>query len=459
MISRGADVLRRLPGVSLSTGIVLLATFGFAPLFGWTLASALTIERFMPWAAFILVAGIAVVPVIVRWPVITTFAPYAFIATSLDAFPLMPGGASLSKPVGFIAGAVLLGAGLVERRLGRPPAATAWWTLFMLWCVVTIIWALDDALAFRKLPSALSLFFLYIAAVAFRPSRRELHWVCAASVLGGVFAASLAYFFGLNELASGDAARGRLALGDMAETNPNTLGAVLLMPLGFAIAGFLMSRGWLQRLVIVGCMGMISMGIFISMSRTAVVSTIAMVAVFVYRLKAGKHIIGALVLLVVVAAAAPQKFYDRMETTVTTDHTGSGRTNIWMVGLDGLREHALIGAGLDNFREVHERLASFAKGSHNTYLGVAVDLGVPGVLLMMGAVASGFLAILKARRGANPSVTLVACEAVGVGMLMGAIFADRLWTKSFWLLWVVLAWTVSSERQVAEENGSASRTA
>jgi hypothetical protein len=81
------------------------------------------------------------------------------------------------------------------------------------------------------------------------------------------------------------------------------------------------------------------------------------------------------------------------------------------------------------------------------------------MVLMVGAVASGFLAIRRARRAANPSVILVACEAVGVGMLMGAMFADRLWTKSFWLLWVVLAWTISSERRAAEEGRSGSTPA
>jgi O-antigen ligase len=455
MISRSADVLRRLPSVPLSTGIVLLVTFGLAPLVGWTLASALTIQRFLPWVMFVLVSGLAVIPVVVYWPVATTFGLYAFVATSLDAFPLMPGGASLTRPIGLMAGAALLAAGLVQRRLGRPPAAAVWWALFVVWSGLSVTWAVDEMLAFKRLPTVLSLFFLYVVAVSFRPSRRELHWVCALTVLGGAFAATLAYLFGLNELASGTDARGRLVLGDL-DTNPNTLGAVLLMPLGLGIAGFIACRDRLQRLAIVGCMAVISMGIYISMSRTAVVAMAAMLAVFLYRLRVRSQIVVAMVLLVAVSAAAPQKFYDRMAATITDDQTGSGRTEIWKTGVDALPDFILTGAGLNNFLEVYRRYGSPDRGHapHNTYLGLVVDLGIPGVLLVLAAVGSGFLAIQRARKAGHRSITLTACEAIGVGMLAGAIFSDRLWAKSFWLLWILLAWTVSSETRAAEQERS-----
>jgi O-antigen ligase len=455
--TRLASVARWWPAnLSLSTGIVVLVILGFAPLFGWMLASAITVDRFLTWLMFILICGVAFVPLIVRWPVVTTFGLYALVATSLDAFPLVPGGASLTKPIGLMAGAALLGAGLVERRLGRPPGAALWWALFMLWSTLSVVWAIDDTLAFKRLPTALSLFFLYVVAVSFRPSRRELHWVCASSVLGGVFAAALAYLFGLNQLAGGHAARGRLVLGDM-DTNPNTLGAVLLMPLGFAIAGLIASRGRLQRVVIVGCIALISMGIFISMSRTAVVAMVAMVSVFVYRLKARKQIVAAMVLLVAVSAAAPQKFYDRMEAMITrTDETGSGRTEIWKIGIDALPEFGLVGAGLSNYTEVHKRYAYTDKGSgaHNMYLMTAIDLGIPGMVLLLAALGSGFLAVQRARSAGHRSITLVACEAVGVGMLIGGLFADRLWSKSFWLLWILLTWAISSEGRPDEDGES-----
>ena len=92
---------------------------------------------------------------------------------------------------------MLLAAGLVERRLGRPPLAALWWSLFMVWAALTTAWAINPDAAFRRLPSALSLFFLYLVAVSFKPSRKELYWVCVLTVLGGVMAAGAGYLFGL----------------------------------------------------------------------------------------------------------------------------------------------------------------------------------------------------------------------------------------------------------------------
>jgi O-antigen ligase len=326
----------------------------------------------------------------------------------------------------------------------------------MLWNVLSISWALDETVAFAKLPTALSLFFLYLVAVSFRPSRREVHWVCAAMVLGGVLAAMLAYVFGLDQLASGGDARGRLVLGEM-DSNPNTLGAVLLVPLGLTVAGAIASRGWLQRLVIIGCMAIISMGIFISMSRAALVAMIAMLAVFLYRLKARKQIVAAMVLLVGVSAAAPQQFYDRIEATVSgEDSTGAGRTEIWKTGIRAFSEVGLVGVGLNNFIEVYKQYASGGRGhgAHNVYLRTAVEVGIPGLVLLLVAVASGFLAMRRIARAGHRDILVVACEAVLVAMLTGILFGDRLWTKSFWLAWILLPWAVSSAPRSGEREES-----
>jgi hypothetical protein len=48
----------------------------------------------------------------------------------------------------------------------------------------------------------------------------------------------------------------------------------------------------------------------------------------------------------------------------------------------------------------------------------------------------------------------VACEGIAVGMMAGALFSDRLWSKSFWLLWILLAWTISSEHAETERSTS-----
>jgi O-antigen ligase len=445
---------RRWPSAPPSlASIVGIAMFVLASLLGWALAYGLAYDgKPQKWLAFGALVMVALVPAIVRWPVVSTFGLYAFAAVSLDAFPLLPGGASLSKPIGALAGAVLLGAGLVERRLSRPPGAALWWGAFMLWGTLSAMWAVDSEPVLKRLPTAVSLVVLYFAAVCFRPSRRELYWVCALTVLGGVLASALAYVFGLDELATGGAARGRLALNEM-DSNPNTLGRVLLLPLALAIAGFVGGRGMIQRALAVGCAAGIGLGIFISMSRGAIVAMMTVLVVLLYRIQARWHMVAALVLLLVVSTLMPAAFYERMEATISgQEDTGSGRLDIWRTGLRAFEEQSrFLGAGLDNFRLLYQGyVPGPGVSAHNTYLMTLIDLGIPGLAMMLAAIASGLLAVRRARSAGHGSIALSALEAGCIGTLMGCMFGDIVWTKLFWLAWILLTWAMYSAERAGD---------
>jgi len=428
------------PGV-----IAGIAILGLAPLLGWALSNE-------DWFMFGGLGLLALMPVVARWPVITTFGIYAFLSVSLDAFPLLPGGATLTKPVGMLAGAVLLAAGLIERRLARPPQAALWWALFMLWNVCSLAWAIDTTLVTERLPTVLSLIVLYLVAASFRPTRRELYWVCALAILGGVLAAFLGYWFGSEGLTASAAGRSRIALGSMvassgANANPNTLGRILLLPLALAIAGFVASRGVLRRAIALGCVGFIGFGIFLSISRGAIVAVAAMLAVLLYRFRIRWQAVAAVVLLLGIAIAMPDAFYDRF-TAVSSgeDTTGSGRTEIWKAGLEVLERSPFVGIGLENFLGATPRGKPKDTPMHNIYLSVLVDLGIVGLALMTAALVSHVIALRMARRGRFSSILLAASEAAVVGTLTASLFSDDLWRKTFWLALTILTWAVYVER-------------
>jgi O-antigen ligase len=429
------------------TSIVGIAMFVLAPLLGWSLAYGLAYDRPMKWLAFGALIMVAIMPAIVRWPVITTFGLYAIAATSLDAFPLLPGGATLTKPIGILAGAVLLGAGLIERRLGRPPGAALWWGVFMLWALLSAMWAMDPERVLQRMPTAVSLAALYLVAMCFRPSRRELYWVCALTVLGGVVASALAYWFGLNELATGGAARGRLMLNEM-DSNPNMLGRVLLLPLALAIAGFVGGRGLIWRGLTVGCVAFIALGVLISMSRGAVVATAAIMLILLYRLRARWQFIAIIVLLLVAATFAPDTFYQRIDDVVSgKDDTGSGRLDIWRTAFEVWEQAGVLGVGLDNFPLLYKAaVPGSGTSTHNTYLTALLDLGVPGLAMMLAAVASGLLAVRRARSRGHDSIVLSALEAACIGLLVLCMFGDLLWRKVFWLAWILLTWAMYADQ-------------
>ena len=138
-------------------------------------------------------------------------------------------------------------------------------------------------------------------------------------------------------------------LNDM-DSNPNTLGRVLLLPLTLAIAGFVGGRGMLQRTLAVGCAVFIGLGIFLSMSRGAVVAMVVMLLVLLYRMRVRWHIVGIMVLLLVVATTLmPNAFYKRFEDRSQARRYRLGRLDIWRTGLRMLERSGFLGAGLDNF--------------------------------------------------------------------------------------------------------------
>jgi hypothetical protein len=53
-------------------------------------------------------------------------------------------------------------------------------------------------------------------------------------------------------------------------------------------------------------------------------------------------------------------------------------------------------------------------------------------------------------------VLLLALEAACVGMLVSAFFGDRLWSKVFWLPWILLTWATYSAREAEPDRSESS---
>jgi O-antigen ligase len=425
--------------MTLPTGVCVVAILGLAPLFGLALARE-------NWLLVGLVAMVAFVPILVRWPVVSTFGLYAFILPFESVTALShAGGATLPRLLGLLAAVVLLTAGLMERRLGRPPLASLWWGLLMVWAILSVAWAIDPDHALQRLRTPISLFLLYLIAASVKPSRKELYYVCLLVVAGGVAAALAGYFSGV-EVGPRGIHRGRLVVGDQA-SNPNSLGAVLILPLALAAAGVLGSRNLMQKLLSIGAVCVIGVGVFITMSRGALLSIAVTMLVFVYRSKVRWQSLVAVAVLLVMAVALPQAYFARAGKVFTgEDATGAGRTRIWKEGIEALWQFGIFGAGHGNYTLTYNFSDDHAlggKGAHNTYLEAWVELGIPGLVLVLAALGTYLWALRKATRG-NPGVLLPAIEAATFGILAGTFFADRLWSKSFWLLWILVTWAIHS---------------
>jgi O-antigen ligase len=424
--------------MSLSTGVCLFVGVVLAPLFGLALA----LENRILIAALVM---LTLIPLVIRWPVASTFGLYVFLVP-FDSVASLAGGATLTRLVGILAGGVMLAAGVIEHRLGRPPAAAVWWSLFMIWGALSMAWAINPDMVRGRLPTAASLIILYVVAISIRPTRKELYWICMLAVAGGVAAAAVGYVFGI-EGSGGPGTRGRLVVGEQA-ANPNGLAASLILPLALATAGIVGLRNPLQKLLAVGALALIGVGVFITQSRAGLVAIIVTVLVFVCRVRIRWQVMVPIAVLLAMVVILPDTFFTRAEKMFSgEDSTGAGRTRIWAAGIKALEHVGIFGAGLSNYEEIYQFSDAFSpgvweKGSHNTFLGAWVELGIIGLVLMLAALASHFLAARGLRRFGLDGVLVSAIEAGCVGIMAVSFFGERLWTKVFWVPWILLVWAV-----------------
>jgi O-antigen ligase len=422
--------------LSARAGIVALSAVVVGPLVGLALAAE-------SWYVVVLLGLVVLIPVVVRWPVISTFGVYAFLVP-FDAVTVIPGagGATLTRLFGILSAGVLLASLLIRRwRLVRPPAAALWWGLVVLLATLSAAWALDPGLVRKGLSTALSIFLLYLVAVSFRPTRKELLGVCVLAVLGGAIAAG----FGFNqEQYSTQVHRGTLRFSDERKANPNALAAALVLPFALALGGSVRLRGVVSKAAAIMAVGVIGAGIYLTESRKALLAAVVMMLVFLYRLRQRSQALIVVMVLLGLIAAVPQAFSDRIEAVFSgEDATGSGRTEIWSVGIGALERFGILGAGLGNFPAVYGRevlSGRVSMGAHNTYLSIWVELGIVGLVLMFAAVTSHLSGVHRSMATAGNDVVLCAVEAASLGILIIAFFADSLWEKYVWLIWILSTW-------------------
>jgi O-antigen ligase len=437
---------RRWPNIPFSIGVVTIAVLVLALLSAWAAATE-------NWLMFLLVVGLSTMPVLIKWPVVSTLGLYALVLPFETV--AMTGVGTVARLVGIVAAGVMLAAGLIERRLVRPPLGTFWWIALVVWAGLTTTWALDPVIATGRIPSAISLLGLFVIAVSIRVSRSELNAVCILTVVGGIAAVVAAYLLGFGDL--GASRRGTLAIGEV-KANANAFGASVLHPLALAVSGFLYLRGRVVRMAALGAVVMLVAGVYISISRAALLALVVIVAFLMYRTGVRWHAFLVVLALVSLLPIMSERFFTRVTSPVTgEDSTGSGRTEIWSVGLAALEEFGMWGAGVSNFPSVYARrvtvLPGQASGAHNTYLATLIELGIVGFVILLLAIASQLRIAWRGRR--SGSLVLYATEAAFIGVLVNAFFGDALWAKRLWMLGIMLVWAGRLAAEPSVERASA----
>ena len=428
-------------GLSLAGGGHRWAVVGGVALLAAIVGAVLT------QANWILIAALLVLPIFLIRPRELALGIYAFLLPFDSLSAVGPEGVTLTSIAGAAVVAILLGTAMVRRELHKPPRQALWWTLFIAWAGVTVLWALEWKPATGRLPTAISLLVVYLVVLSTNVTRKELQTISLFLVGGGFVAALYTIFQFLAGSGYHDSNRASLMSGTAA-ADPNYFAASLLLPLSLAIFGFLTPRSWFIRTGWLAAAGTIAFGILATMSRGSLLAVGVMILFYMYTGKVSRSMLIPLVaIFVALMFFLPETFFNRIETA--TKSGGSGRTVIWQGGLVAFAHNAVAGAGLNNFPYAYRKNLGSAPmlygttvwAPHNSYLEIAVDTGSIGLILMLTAMVAQLRIASRTRKRTSNKLgsVIVAYEAGCYAILLAVFFIGAVWEKWFWMAWMLTA--------------------
>jgi O-antigen ligase len=176
-------------------------------------------------------------------------------------------------------------------------------------------------------------------------------------------------------------------------------------------------------------------------------------------ISARARISGLVVILTVLGATASDRYWTQMQTIVRPNqdynlNDETGRVKIWERGIGYMLERPAFGVGMGNFPTAEGTISPMARrresgrgvrwgAAHNTFVQIGAELGVPGLLLLLGLIVSVFATLRRVTRYAaragptrdakDLSRLAQSLMAALVGFLVGGFFlslayADMLYT-------------------------------
>jgi O-antigen ligase len=369
----------------------------------------------------------------------------------------LAGGVSLAKVAGALIAIawfafISTGGERVRNFFVERPGLTYLILAFLGWNIISIAWSDSHSEALTSVMRySINALLLPIAFTAIR-NRRDVVRILAAFVVGASVAAVSAI---VHPPAIESTIQGR-ATGTVGD--PNELAAALVVGLAIASA-FAVNRHFttLIRAFAAFSATLCLAGILLSLSRGGLIGLAGALVVAVA--VAGRwraRVLAACAALALSAVAYFALFASlpaKERVLNISGGGGSGRLDLWTVGLRMVSAHPLRGIGTGQFAisSVHyllqpgaiargDLIVSTPKIAHNTYLNIVAELGLVGGLLFVSILAVCLVCMIKAvkrlREDGDEKLEILARGLiVGFGgYLVTVMFISENYSKLFWIL-------------------------
>jgi hypothetical protein len=356
------------------------------------------------------------------------------------------------------------------RRLPRSPVfrSGAFWgfVAFVLWISAQSLWALDMQSHMEMLTIWCKFLLVAIMIGGCLDSMQHLRLFLWAHVLGCFYLGWTAWMF-----YSGGRFEGFGSTG-LAEANA---GALQLVTGGIVAGALFLAESWRLKAVLLVLAAFIANGVVTTMSRSGFLAAAAAAVVFNlftpgrFRVRVWALTIAAAALTAIVTN---QSYWTRMQTIelqgadIVGVDTGGGRLEIMQAQWKMFHDHPM-GCGhmcttvlSPDFLEKRFLAGGIARASHNTFMTMLVDHGVPGVILYVTLLLWIFVALRRVGRRLKgeegfPAAVLPAIAAVLVAITVADLFVQYPKLEArVWFISALIAFDCLTAREAAAAKAS-----
>jgi O-antigen ligase len=323
-------------------------------------------------------------------------------------------------PIGEVGVAIAAVGLLLKVSTLRVPFPVWLYGAFMLWAFVSSLASSYTEIALDKVVEHLKLLAILLIAVNALQTEGQLRFYLL------FFLGCFLLFPVRGTLLGGETIFGR-AVWNYIYSNPNDLAILCLIALGVSL-GFLFSRSpWtLVRIVAALSSIVLLVVILLTQSRGAFLGLVVGMGpslVWSGLKRPGRLLLCAGIMALVIALAVPPTAWERLsgmsnltsrDTIALADPEGSAseRYELQKAGWQIFVDHPMLGVGLGAYPEANAIYVPHLgrKDTHNTYLNLAAEVGLPGLLLWCAFVGSVLRYAYRSRRlgATSPLATLQA---------------------------------------------------
>jgi O-antigen ligase len=415
-----------------------------------------TASPFMPLAVAV---GVIALLVAIHRPLLVCIGFVAFSLFRLhEAYPfLMP----LQLPLGLAAlTAVALVCNALAGRIETVwPAEIRLFAAFFILATIGGVFALNPRLSFEFWNEVYVKIGLMTLALAWLTRTKEdFHLVARVMALSGLLVAAVAIGNKLNGTNLVEGTRVTIGLQIKSTlSDPNDLAFLLLTTLSFSMALLTGGTGWTNRLIGAVCVPPVLLAIAYTQSRGAVLGVLAVFATYGFLFVRSKTVLIVIAIAGIVTLYLAMGISERMSRVGPADGldpSAAGRLEFWITAVKAAVLHPVTGVGLANFSWFNYLETGQYMNTHNTWLQVLAETGIPGLVLFVLMIARAFRTSLRAHRALSAAEIRSPVQPVAYGLvaaIAGFCTSGLFLSQGFtWSIYVMVALAAAVGRYVDE---------